>query len=215
MMTRYASVVIDVDSTLSCIEGIEWLSARRGALVQQRIRETTDAAMRGDIPLESVYGERLQLVQPTAAEVAELGQAYVDAVAPGAADAIAALRSAGVRVVLVSGGVREGIVPLARAVGLREDDVYAVSLRFHADGSYAGYDSDSPLARRGGKPQVVGGLQLDGPILAVGDGITDAELKAVVQSFAAFVGIVRHDPVVAQADYIVSTFTALPALVLA
>jgi phosphoserine phosphatase len=213
-MTRYASVVVDVDSTLSCIEGIEWLSARRGADVQQRIRETTDAAMRGDVPLESVYGERLQLVQPTRAEVDALGQAYIDAVAPGAADAIAALREAGVRVVVVSGGVREGIVPLAQSVGVPDTDVHAVSLRFGADGTYAGYDVDSPLARRGGKPQVVGALGLDGPILAVGDGITDAELKSVVQSFAAFVGTVRHDTVVQRADYVVSTFTALPGLVL-
>lgn len=214
-MTRYASVVVDVDSTLSCIEGIEWLSSRRDPHIQQRIRETTDAAMRGDVPLESVYGERLRLVQPTRTEVDALGQAYIDAVAPGAADAIATLRDAGVRVVVVSGGVREGIVPLAHSVGVPDSDVHAVSLRFSADGTYAGYDVDSPLARRGGKPQVVGALRLNGPILALGDGITDAELKSVVQSFAAFVGTVRHDTVVQQADYIVSTFTALPGLVLA
>jgi phosphoserine phosphatase len=212
-MTRYASVVVDVDSTLSRIEGIEWLSSRRDTAIQQRIRETTEAAMRGDVPLESVYGERLRLVQPTRAEVEALGHAYIDAVAPGAAEAIAALRDAGVRVIVVSGGVREGIVPLAQSVGVPDSDVHAVSLQFDADGAYAGYDVDSPLARRGGKPQVVGALRLGGPILAVGDGITDAELKSVVQSFAAFVGTVRHETVVRRADYVVSTFTALPGLV--
>ena len=212
---RYASIVIDVDSTLSQIEGIEWLAGRRDATTRERIAETTDAAMRGDIPLESVYGERLQLVRPTRDEVTALGVAYVDAISPGAVAAIAELRAAGVRIVIVSGGLREAILPLGAAVGVDAADVHAVSVYFDAAGDYAGYDTDSPVTRRGGKPAIVGALTLPAPVFALGDGITDAELKAVVQQFGAYVGVVRHEPVVAAADVVVSSFNQLPALVLA
>ena len=43
---RFASVVLDVDSTLCGIEGIDFLAARRGPDVGERIAELTDRAMR-------------------------------------------------------------------------------------------------------------------------------------------------------------------------
>src|SRR5205085_3697398 len=58
-VTRFASVVLDVDSTLCGIEGIDVLAMRRGPEVGRRIAEITDRAMRGEIALERVYGERL------------------------------------------------------------------------------------------------------------------------------------------------------------
>ncbi len=211
---RYASVVLDVDSTVTQIEGIEWLSQRCDATVRQRIQETTDAAMRGDVPLEAVYGERLRLVQPTRDAVDALSRAYIDAITPGAADAVRALHAARVRVVLVSGGLREAIVPLGAVLGVAAEDVQAVPIRFLADGTYDGYDTTSPLARRGGKPSVVASMNLPMPSFALGDGITDAELKPVVTTFAAFVGVVRHDPVVRVADCVVTSFHELPSLIL-
>ena len=62
-MTRFSAVVLDVDSTLSRIEGIEWQAFQCEVSVLGRIAVPTDAAMRGDIPLEAVYGERLRLVR--------------------------------------------------------------------------------------------------------------------------------------------------------
>jgi HAD superfamily phosphoserine phosphatase-like hydrolase len=212
--TRFASVVIDVDSTLSAIEGLEWLSTRRTSDVQARIVQTTEQAMRGDVPLEAVYGERLSLVQPTQQEVGMLANAYIAAIAPGARETIGQLRCSGVRVVLISGGLREAIVPLAASVGLTETDVNAVSIRFDATGHYLAYDTTSPLARRGGKPEVVQSLHLPAPILALGDGITDAELKPVVDTFAAFVGFASHERVIQAADMIITSFSELPLLVL-
>ena len=79
----------------------------------------------------------------------------------------------------------------------------------------------SPLARRGGKPIVVRALGLPHPILGVGDGSTDAELKTMgadggpaVDAFAAFIGVASRPSVVAVADYVVHSMAELPALVL-
>jgi len=213
-MPRFASVVLDVDSTLSAIEGIDWLAERRAPDVAAAIARLTERAMDGATPLERVYGERLDLVRPTAAEVAALGDAYVHAMSPGAADAVARLHGAGVLVLLVSGGVREAIAPLARRLGVPNAKLHAVSVRFDANGDYAGWDERSPLATADGKRTVVDALALPRPALAVGDGATDLAMRPAVDAFAAFTGVVRREPVARAADHVLDSFDALAALVL-
>jgi phosphoserine phosphatase len=212
---RFASVIIDVDSTLSGIEGIDWLAARRGPVVERHVADLTDRAMRGEIALDAVYGERMAGVRPTQSEIAALASAYVDAIAPGAASTVARVHAAGVRVVLVSGGLRQAILPLAATLGIAAVDVHAVDVRLDDEGGYAGFDVESPLATQAGKPVVVAALALPRPVLAVGDGATDAALRAVVDAFAAYTGFVRRDAVIAAADHEVSSFTQLLELVLA
>jgi phosphoserine phosphatase len=211
----FASVVLDVDSTLCGVEGIDWLAALRGSDVGAKVAELTDQAMRGRIALGAVYGERLALVQPARHEVEMLATLYISALAPGAARAVRRLRGAGRRVVLVSGGLRDAILPVARKLGIPDDDVHAVGARFTADGEYAGHDGESPLTTATGKRDVVEGLALPPRVLAVGDGATDLAIRPVVDAFAAYTGFVRRDAVVADADLVVASFDQLTDIVLA
>ena len=213
-MTRYAAVVLDVDSTLCGVEGIDWLAARRTPEVAAEIARLTERAMDGAVPLGAVYGERLALVQPTADEVAALAETYRAALAPGAAAAVTRLRDAGVRVVLVSGGLREAILPVAADLGLAGGDVQAVGVRFDVAGSYAGHDVASPLTTAEGKRDVVASLDLPRPTLVVGDGATDLAARPAADAFAAFTGFVRREPVVAAADHVLGDFARLTELVL-
>ncbi len=174
--------------------------------------------MRGEIAVEDVYAERLSAVRPSYEEIVELGRAYVDRIEPGAAESLAKLTNAGIRVVLVTGGLREAILPLAQALGLPESALNAVSLYFGDSGEYGGFDDQSPLTRNGGKVEVVRSLGLEGPTLGVGDGITDLELRTAdppaVAAFAAYTGVVARDAVVAGADYVIKSFDELPQIVL-
>src|SRR3954468_8928558 len=113
---RFASVVLDVDSTVAGIEGIDWLAALRGAEVATQCADLTRQAMDGTIPLEAVYGERLRLIAPTAAEIERLSEAYVSSIAEGCAEAISDMQAAGVRVLLISGGLRQALMPLSHAI---------------------------------------------------------------------------------------------------
>ena len=214
-MSAFASVVLDVDSTLCGVEGIDWLATLRGSLVADRVTDLTHRAMEGEIALDAVYGERLGLVSPTWDNILALSNAYARAIAPGASDALYAMREAGVRIVLVSGGVREAILPVASELGVSDADVHAVSLRFRSDGQYAGFDHASPLATSSGKRLVVESLSLPRRILAVGDGITDVAMRPAVDSFAAYVGFVRRKEVADAADVTISSFAQLAELVLA
>jgi len=211
----FASVVLDVDSTLCGLEGIDWLAARRGPEVGALIAEVTDRAMRGEVQLDAVFGERMAMVRPDERELAALAEEYERALAPGARAAIGRMLAAGRRVVLVSGGLRNAILPVARSLGIADGDVHAVSVALRADGDYEGYDTTSPMTTSGGKQHVVEALGLPRRLVAVGDGATDLAIKPVADAFAAFTGFVRREPVVAGADVVVQSFDQLAELVLA
>lgn len=207
-------MVLDVDSTLAALEGIDWLAVRRGPDVAAHVERLTREAMDGLAMLDTVYEARLAMVAPSRADLEALGQAYIEALVPGAAEAIAAWRAAGVRVVLVSGGLRVGIEPLATAVGIPHADVHAADIELDADGRYAGVDPRQPLATPLGKAQVLRVLGLPRPTLVVGDGSTDAEARSEADAFCAFVGVARREAVVARADMIASDFPSVTRLVL-
>jgi phosphoserine phosphatase len=221
-MPRFHSVILDVDSTVSALEGIDWLAARRGPDVAARVTDATERAMRGEIALDAVYGERLALVRPGRDDLAALAAAYVASIVPGAAEAVARLREAGVRVALVSGGVRQAILPLARTLGVDPRDVHAVDVVVDMGGGYFAYDAGSPLATQHGKRAVaeamvagtLGAPALPRPVLAMGDGATDLAMKPAVDAFAAFTGIAHRDAVVRGADHVLDTFDALAELAL-
>jgi phosphoserine phosphatase len=213
-LNRFNSVIFDVDSTLSAVEGIDWLAAQRGPEIEAWSAGLTERAMEGEIPIEAVYGERMRIVKPTLLEIEQLGRVYVERMATGAVGTIAELRANNVEVIMVSGGLREAILPLAKELGVDQKNVHAVSVFFGQDGAYAGFDDASLLTRQSGKRTIVGQMDLKGPILAVGDGMTDCEIKAVVQGFAAFVEFTRREAVIERADYVVENFDQLRDLIL-
>lgn len=213
-MSRFNSIIFDVDSTLSGVEGIDWLAAQRGPEIAAWSAGLTERAMEGEIPIEAVYAERMRIVKPSLSEIQQLGKVYLDRIAAGAAETIGALRAHDIKVVMISGGLREAILPLAGELGVGEENVYAVSVFFDEQGEYAGFDDASLLTRQSGKRTTVGQMDLKGPILAVGDGMTDCEIKPVVQGFAAFTGFTRREAVIERADYVIETFDQLRDLIL-
>jgi phosphoserine phosphatase len=201
-------VVLDADSTLAGIEGVDWLAARRGPDVQRAVESLTARAMDGELPLEAVYDERLRAICATTEDIEALSQAYLAAVAPGAADAITALHAAGVTVHIVSGGLRPALLPLARALGVPDDRVHAVVPEPDAQGRFT-RARPTPLTTQAGKLEIVRALYLPSPVLAVGDGATDLAMAPAVDAFAAYIGFVRRDAVVAGAALVLDSFATL------
>lgn len=211
---RFASVALDVDSTVSGIEGIDWLAQRRGDVVARKVADLTTQAMQGTIPLEQVYRARLDAIRPRREDVDALAHAYVDELAPGCGDAISKLRRAGVHVILVSSGIRNALLRLALRLDFDVGDLHAVDLRFDTGGAYTGFDASSPLTTSMGKHALLVTLPLPRPILMVGDGATDLATRDAVEAFAAFTGFVSRDAVVRQADVIIPSFAELASYVL-
>jgi len=212
-MAAFASVVLDVDSTVSGTEGIEWLASRRGGSIAREVASLTQRATNGEIPLEEVYARRLEMIAPTESEVTELSRLYERRLAPRAGEVITSLRDRGIRLVLVSGGIRQAILPLAFRLGFTQTEVIAVRVAFDDAGKYHGFDTVSPLTTTKGKATVVHRLYLPRPLLVVGDGVTDLAARPVADAFAAFTGFAYRPSVVRAADHEIASFDQLLQLV--
>jgi phosphoserine phosphatase len=198
---RFRTVIFDCDSTLTALEGIDDLAVGH----RQEIARLTALAMAGAVPLEEVYGRRLDLIKPSRARVERIGRRYIEALVPGARETVQSLHDAGMAVQILSGGLAPAVRVLARHLGMSDQQVAAVDLRFGPGGEYAGFDLTSPLTRSGGKRLWIesAGAELPRPRLLVGDGATDLEARPAVDAFAAFTGVVSRDDVASQADVVI------------
>jgi phosphoserine phosphatase len=207
----YAAILFDCDSTLSAIEGIDEL-ARRAGLYDQ-LAPLTAAAMEGTLSLEAVYRKRLEAIRPTRQAVEALGDCYIRHAVPGAGEVITELHRRGKRVHIVSGGLRQALLPLAARLGVAEERVHAVDVYFDAEGNYRDFDETSPLARSGGKTVVCCRVQeKEGPIVLVGDGMTDYEVTDAGVEFIGFGGVARRESVRSRAARYIDDASLRPLL---
>jgi phosphoserine phosphatase len=201
----FRSIWFDCDSTLSRIEGVDELAREVAPALRAEIQALTERAMNGELPLADVYEARLERIAPTRDLLARIGARYVEQALPDAALAIAALRSLGKTVGIVSGGLLPPVLQLAGALGVPATHVLAVPVRFDPAGAYAGIDRACPLWRNGGKPELLHARPpAERPLAFVGDGITDLEAAPVADRFVGFGGIVRRAAVEARAAYYVT-----------
>jgi len=195
-------ILFDCDSTLSTIEGIDVLAEQAGVVDQ--VVPLTTAAMDGRLKLEEAYAARLDLIRPDAAAIDALGRNYVATRVAGATQAVAALRMLGWQVHVVSGGIRQAVLAIARDLGVPDDHVHAVDLVFDENGDYAGFDQNSPLARSGGKAEICRRVMAGADaVVMVGDGITDLEAGEAGATVIGFGGVVRRDIVARRAPFFI------------
>jgi phosphoserine phosphatase len=206
-------LIFDCDSTLSGIEGIDELGRLRSADIAAQVAQLTTDAMEGRVPIDDVFGLRLGLIQPSRQECASLAQRYLDRVEPHAKCVITTLKGESWDIAMISGGFVPCIAPLAAYLGI--DRIEAVPLYFDASGAYAGYGTDYPTTRNGGKLDVVRQLKAEGAYtttVMVGDGVSDLETKPGVDLFIGFGAYVSRSKVRAQADGFIHGLDELPVL---
>ncbi|MEX1184468.1 MAG: HAD-IB family phosphatase [Gemmatimonadota bacterium] len=210
---RFAAVVFDCDSTLTAIEGIDELAADR----HEQVAALTTAAMQGAVPLEAVYGRRLELIRPNRGRVEALGRRYVQEMVPDAAELVRSLLAEDIGVRILSGGLRPAVLAVAGALGVDAAAVAAVDVAFDDAGEYAGFDAASPLARSGGKRDILElwRRDIDGPVMMVGDGVTDLEAAAAADLFVAYAGVVEREAVVGAAGVVLRAASLSPVFALA
>jgi phosphoserine phosphatase len=209
--TDFDIVFFDCDSTLSHIEGIDELAKQAG--LGPEMVALTNQAMDGLVPLEQIYGQRLALIRPNRKAIDSLADLYMDQQVDGVAEVFTRLLEAGKQVHIISGGIRQSILPLAAKLGLPADNVHAVELIFDSQGQYLDFDQSSPLARSGGKAEVCRQLNHDkDSMVMIGDGQTDLESKQAGACFIGFGGVVVRPAVKAGADYYIETPSLQPLL---
>jgi len=142
------------------------------------------------VPLEAVYEQRLSLIRPDQASIDWVADLYISEIVDGVQAVFSTLLAQGKEVHIISGGLRQAILPLAARLQLPESHVHAVDVYFNADGSYKDYEQTSPLARNGGKADIVNTLKGERSLVVVGDGKTDMEAKQAGAFVIGFGGVV-------------------------
>ena len=206
-------LIFDCDSTLSSIEGIDELARVRGPEVFKQVEDMTNLAMDGKISVEAVFGRRLEIIRPEAKHVAQIGQRYIETVEPTAIATLAAARAAGWTPMIISGGFRPIIRPLADFLDIAR--VEAVDLFFDSQGRYTGFDEAYPTTRSGGKPEVIQRLKRElspAKVVMIGDGASDLETKPVVDLFVGFGRYMAREKVKRESAHFITALADLPAI---
>jgi D-3-phosphoglycerate dehydrogenase len=207
-MSPAATLVFDFDSTLVRIETLDALAeiALEGRpdaeAVRAEIALLTEAAMAGGLEFGEALRRRLALLPLSRSHVAELANRITDECTASVQRNLDFFRANADRIVIVSGGFRDVISPLAAHLGVAASQVFANDLTYDETDRVTGVDPTNPLASGGGKVTALQALAAPGPLILVGDGWTDAEVRlaGAVDRFYAFTEVARREKVLEVAD---------------
>ncbi len=208
---RPVHLILDFDSTIVAAEGLDEIA--RLALADDPDQEAkvlaiegiTREGMDGRIGIDESLRRRLAMLRIRRAHVDAVVKLLKKRISPSFRRAKAELRRNADRIHVVSSGFREYVVPVCAELGIAADHVVANAFQWSKDGVATGYDRQSLLAHPGGKAEAVRALKLSGTVVAVGDGITDCEIRdhGAAQQFVAYCENIERDAVVARADRVV------------
>ena len=209
--------VFDFDSTLVRIETLEALAELSLAAApdaderKAKIAELTEKAMGGELGFGEALKARLELLGLRKEHVEALADRILDEATVSVRRNVDFFERNADRIYILSGGFTEIIAPLADRLGVARDHILANDLVYDDEGRVTGVDEANPLARENGKPTVINSLNLERPIVMVGDGWNDAEVKlsGAADRFYAFTEIVTRPKVVEVADAVASSMDEL------
>ena len=225
-------IFFDCDSTLSTIEGIDELARQKGKF--EVVKQMTDAAMEGEVHLQSVYDRRLDLLCPTRAEIQALEQHYRRTLVPDTNEVMQALQLAGKELFIVSGGLLAAVRPFGEWLGIPRQNIRAVEVKYNRlSGQWWDYQQDrwgqrpdeeyldpeeTPLIESHGKAEIVRellGNRRSGRSMLVGDGMSDLAAGPAVDLVVGFGGVITRRGVVDRAEVFIKTNSLAPILPLA
>jgi D-3-phosphoglycerate dehydrogenase / 2-oxoglutarate reductase len=205
------TLVIDFDSTIVRLEGLDELARIALAADPERdkaiatIEGITRQGMEGTIGIDESLERRLKAVRIERRHVTEVVRLLRRNVSPSFRRLKAAIRRNADRIHVVSSGFREYVEPICVELGMRADHVHCNAFTWSKDGVVTGFDRKSALAKPGGKGVLVRSLRLTRPVIAVGDGATDCEIRdhGAADEFVAYCENVERESVVQRADRVV------------
>ncbi|HCY38939.1 MAG TPA: phosphoglycerate dehydrogenase [Neisseriales bacterium] len=213
-MVNNKFLIVDFDSTFVQVETLDELAAialaehPESERVIEKIRTITAQGMDGKISLAESLDERLKLLSANKKHIEQLVISLADKVSPSFKRNGVFLEQFADSIYIVSSGFKEYILPIVSKFGIKEDHVFANTFTYDEAGNINGLDASNPLCQDQGKVRVVNSLNLEGSVWAVGDGITDYEIRAAgaADIFYAFTENVERTSVTAKADVVIKNF---------
>lgn len=215
-MQKFATIIIDFDSTLVQVESLEDLAAIALAGADDRterieaIADLTNQAMIGTMGFDEALARRIPLLGARREHLIELVEVLKQKYTPSLLRNEAWFRANTSRLFVVSGGFREFIVPVMEPLGFKPEHIFANTFLFDDAGNITGADPTNFLAQDDGKTALLRHLNdhLPCPRLIIGDGFSDYQLRASgeCEQFYVLTENIHRAEVVKHADRILTSF---------
>ncbi len=183
----------DVDSTIISRESlmdVVLLAAGHSEELEQKLAEITNAGMNGEITFEESLKRRFAVAPIKKTHMETVTQNMLSEVTHGMHDFMNALRNAGHDVWILTAGIRDMMLPLAKKLGVPEHQVLANDVEWNGD--TLSHFKPGPMLKTEGKAEIVRKLKedgvIDGTVIMVGDGSSDLAVftEGVADDFYGF-----------------------------
>lgn len=183
----------DVDSTIISRESLMdmvLLAAGASAELEQELAEITNAGMNGEITFEESLKRRFAIAPITKTHMETVTQKMLGEVTHGMHEFIEALKKDGHDVWMLTAGIRDMMLPLAKKLGIPEHQVLANEAEWNGD--TLSHFKPGPMLRTEGKAEIIRKLRkdgrIDGTVIMVGDGSSDLAVftEGVADDFYGF-----------------------------
>lgn len=207
-------LIMDFDSTFIQVEALDALAEialadnENSESIVEKIKLITAQGMEGKISLSESLASRIKLLQANKKHFEQLVALLQSKVSPSFKRNGEFLKKFADNLYIVSSGFKEYIEPVVCQYGIKPEHIFANTFTYDAAGNITGVDEANPLCHDQGKVTVVRNLGLDGEVWAIGDGITDYEIRehGAASAFYAFTENIARPSVTEKADVMIKNF---------
>ena len=205
------NLILDFDSTIVSVESLDLLGeislAKHPERIdrQAQIEDLTRQGMEGKLDFRESLRRRIELLDANRTHLDLLIRKLHRLVSPSFLSHKKQIQKCADRIYVITGGFREFVEPILEQLKIPIHHLYANTFKFDSEGNIVGFDENNPLSLAGGKVEVAKQLGHLRPLIVVGDGYTDYQIKEAdaADKFYCFAEIVKRPSVSEKANRVV------------
>ena len=207
-------IIIDFDSTFITEESLDELAKYKlsgqpdSQIMLNKIKSLTNAGMNGDIPFKQSLDERMEVLNLNRSDINSVSKILSECVTPSFTKNKSFFIENNNKIIILSGGFKELIVPIVDDFGILSSNVFANDFIYNSSEQITGINQDNIMSKNGGKVKQSKLLSIHGTVHVIGDGYTDYEIKldGPATHFFAFTENVERKNICELADLTLSNF---------
>ena len=207
-------IIIDFDSTFITEESLDELAKYKlrdqpdSQTMLNKIKSLTNAGMIGDIPFKQSLDERMEVLNLNRSDINSVSKILSECVTPSFTKNKSFFIENNNKIIILSGGFKELIVPIVDDFGILSSNVFANDFIYNSSEQITGINQDNIMSKNGGKVKQSKLLSIHGTVHVIGDGYTDYEIKldGPATHFFAFTENIERKNICELADLTLSNF---------
>ena len=207
-------IIIDFDSTFITEESLDELAKYKlrdqpdSQTMLNKIKSLTNAGMNGDIPFKQSLDERMEVLNLNRSDINSVSKILSECVTPSFTKNKSFFIENNNKIIILSGGFKELIVPIVDDFGISSSNVFANDFIYNSSEQITGINQDNIMSKNGGKVKQSKLLSIHGTVHVIGDGYTDYEIKldGPATHFFAFTENIERKNICELADLTLSNF---------